>query len=403
MINIEKKYLLHFEDLFKKDDIVDFFNNNWEKKLYYINRENPDFYKNLFSIRNFDSVLEYGNPKTGNLRVVKNQIPMPASKYKNSKDDLNLNQLYAAYADGYTLVINEIHKYWDSINTLTQNIRHKLSHDVLANAYLTPANQKALSTHYDTHDVFVLQIAGKKHWNFYDDTNFKTPLLKSFQPIFNNEQLEGKKEVTIKAGDLMYIPRGLPHEAYTTDESSLHITIGVYPTQYIDFLSKSFQSLALNDIELRKSLPVGFLNYSNEDKENFIGYLSSKFKSKLENIFDKNNLTNTLFHVEDDFRNGVQPKSDGHFNQLDKISKLTLKTKLTKRNNMPTKVIKIGGFSRVVFPGNIIKGPIQLASVFEYINQSESFFVKDIPKVNDDNKLKIAKRFIRGGLLKIVE
>jgi len=42
-------------------------------------------------------------------------------------------------------------------------------------------------------------------------------------------------------------------------------------------------------------------------------------------------------------------------------------------------------------------------SVFEYIAQSKGFFVKDIPKVNDENKLKLAKRLIRGGLLKIVE
>ena len=76
---------------------------------------------------------------------------------------------------------------------------------------------------------------------------------------------------------------------------------------------------------------------------------------------------------------------------------------MTKRENMPTKVIQVGNFSRIIFPGNIIKGPAQITSVFEYIAQSEEFFVKDIPNVNDDNKLKLAKRLIRGGLLKTVE
>ena len=305
--------------------------------------------------------------------------------------------------DGYTIVVNEINRYSAPINALVHNMRQELSHDVKANAYLTPTNQKALSPHFDTHDVFVLQIYGKKHWHFYDYTNYKTPLLNSFQPIFKEGQLSGKKEVTVKAGDLMYIPRGLPHEAYTSDESSLHLTIGVYPTQHVDIFSKAVQSIAQNDLDLRKALPVGFLNFNEADKKKFIKDLSSKFSDKLEKIFDTNNLEQTLFTVSDEFRNKVQPKSDGHFAQLDRIPNLTLETKLTKRENMPTKVIQVGNFSRIIFPGNVIKGPVQITSVFEYIAQSEEFFVKDIPNVNDDNKLKLAKRLIRGGLLKTVE
>ena len=119
--------------------------------------------------------------KEGIKRVVKNQEPLLATRYENPDGTLNLNQLYAAYADGYTLVVNEINRYSEPINALVHNLRQELSHDVKVNAYLTPANQKALSPHYDTHDVFVLQISGKKHWNFYDDTNFKTPLLNNLQ------------------------------------------------------------------------------------------------------------------------------------------------------------------------------------------------------------------------------
>ncbi len=134
-----------------------------------------------------------------------------------------------------------------------------LSHQSVANMYLTPKNEKALLPHYDTHDVYVLQIHGKKHWTIYDAPQ-ETPLLNSQQPIFKREQLSNPKEITLKAGDLMYMPRGLPHEAYTTDESSLHITIGVYPPQWVDLLTKSIQQMAYSNPQLRKALPVGYLN-----------------------------------------------------------------------------------------------------------------------------------------------
>ncbi len=381
---------------------ADFTNKYWEKQLLHIERNNDSFYESLFSIKDFDTVLEYGKPKGGYLRVVKNQEPLLPTKYENHDGSLNLNQLYAAYTDGYTLVVNEIHKFWGPINEFVQNIRQTLNHNVKANAYLTPANHKALSPHFDTHDVIVLQISGKKHWNFYDDTNFKTPLLNSFQPVFQEGQLSGKKEVTVKAGDLMYIPRGLPHEAYTTDESSLHLTIGVYPTQYVDLFSKAIQSLSQKEIDFRKALPIGFLNFNEEERVNFINDLTEKFKEKLNEVFESNLLNHSLFLINDEFRNSMPPKSDGHFAELDKIPHITLESKLSKRENMSTKVLQNGNFSRIMFPGNVIKGPAQIASVFQFIAESETFEVQDIPKVNDANKLKLAKRLIRGGLLKTV-
>ncbi len=396
-----KNSIQHYKELLQPITFSDFSSNYWENKFLHLERENKNYYKNLFSIKVFDSIIEYGKPRGKSLRVVRNQEPLLPTKYEKSDGSINLNQLYAAYSDGYTLVINEIQKYSESINRLVHNMRQQLSHNVKANAYLTPANQKALAPHYDTHDVFVLQISGEKHWNFYDDTSFKTPLLNSFQPIFKETQLSEKKEITIKAGDLMYIPRGMPHDAHTTDESSLHLTIGIYPTQHVDLYSKAIQSLAQSDIDLRKALPIGFLNYVEADKKKFIKELSSKFRNSLEKIFEENSLDNSLFIIHDEFRNEIQPKSDGHFAQLDKIADLTIETKLIKRENMPTKVLQQGPYSRIIFPGNVIKGPVHIAPCFDFIaNAKYGFRVEEIPLVNDANKIKLCKRLVRGGLLK---
>lgn len=127
-----------------------------------------------------------------------------------------------------------------------------MGHHVVANLYLTPENEKALSPHYDSHDVFALQISGEKHWILYDDTYYKTPLMHGFQPIFQREQLSGAKEITLKAGDLLYMPRGVPHEAYTTDQSSMHITLGVHSTQWLDLFSKALLNLSQKHIDLEE-------------------------------------------------------------------------------------------------------------------------------------------------------
>ena len=393
--------IANITDLLQPVGIEDFEANYWEQKVLHIQRDDLAFFSSLFSVDALDKLLEYNRPKGSSLRVVKNQQPLNPTVYENQDGSLNLNQLYAAYADGHTIVINEIQRYWDPVKALVENIRQYMSHHAVANLYLTPENEKALSPHYDSHDVFALQISGEKHWLLYDDTYCKTPLLHSFQPVFQREHLTGVREVTMRAGDILYMPRGVPHEAYTTDQSSMHITIGVHSTQWIDFITKSLVGLSQKHIELRRALPIGFLNStSNEllsaDSElNFIGILQQ--------VFQKDNVNGCLNILQEEFRTKEQPRPDGHFASLDKINQICLDSLLTKREGLTAKVSNNITGARISFQGNVIKGPSQIADSLEFISQQEGVFsVTDIPFLNDDNKVKLAKRLVRGGLLKAI-
>lgn len=390
-----------FSDLIQPICVQDFEANYWEKQVLHIQRDNPDFFSSLFSIKDLDKVLEYSRPRGSSLKVVKSQQPMNPTIYENKDGSLNLNQLYTAYADGYTIVINEIQRFWDPIKTLVENIRNYTSHNAVANLYLTPENEKALSPHYDSHDVFALQISGEKHWILYDDTHFKTPLLNSFQPIFQREHLTGAREITMRAGDIMYMPRGVPHEAYTTGQSSMHITIGVHSTQWIDLITKSLLSLSQKHIELRQALPIGFLNSMDENLLSADAELD--FVSILQQVFKKENIGGSLNILREEFRTKEQPKPDGHFVSLDRINHIHLDSILSIREGVTAKVTNDVSGARILFQGNTIKGPSQIASTLAFIAQQEdSFSVKEIPFLNEDNKLKLAKRLVRGGLLKVV-
>jgi len=380
----------------------EFESNYWENQVLHIQRNNPEFFSNLFSIEDLDKLLEYTRPRGNSIRVVKNQQPMNPTVYENADGSLNLNQLYTAYADGYTIVINEIQRFWDPIKEMVESIRQYMGHHVVANLYLTPENEKALSPHYDTHDVFALQISGEKHWILYDDTYYKTPLMHSFQPIFQREHLTGAKEITLKAGDMIYMPRGVPHEAYTTDKSSMHITFGVHSTQWLDFLSKALLNLSNKHIELRRALPIGYLNSSQE------GILSQDaeidFMNIIQKIFDKDNVKGAFAILSEEFRNQQPVKPDGHFSSLDKLNHISLDSVVSKREGIKSKVIDHVTGARILFQGNTIKGPSQIANTLEFISQQESSFkVNEIPYLNDENKIKLAVRLIRGGLLKVIE
>lgn len=398
----QKEQLSTFEDLLHPIENEDFQEKYWEKNPLVIQRGDPDYYQSLFSIADVDVLLDLHRPQGKSIRIVKNQEPLLASKYENPDGSLNLNQIYAAYADGYTVVVNEIDRFWKPLKTLCQNISALLNYPAVANMYLTPKNQKALLPHYDTHDVYVVQVHGTKHWKIYD-VEYPTPLVNSFQPVFQREQLKNVKEITLHAGDLMYIPRGVPHEAVTTDESSLHLTIGVYPTQWVDLLVKSIQHLAHTNPKLRQALPMGLLKPHSRTAA-FTEEVNAQMHTLLQDVLTQANAQGSLQLLAEDFRMGQSIKGDGHFAHLDRIDEINLHTSLVKRPNMSCAIQRIGVSARIIYPGNVIKGPVHITPALQFIaSASNEFRVRDIPELTDENKIKLAQRLVRGGLLQITD
>lgn len=400
---LERKELLsNFQDLIHPFKLETFTEKYWEQEPLIIQRKDDSYYDSLFSITNVDELLDLHRPTGGSIRVVRNQIPLTPSKYENPDGSLNLNQLYAAYGDGHTIVVNEIDRFWKPLKNLCQHITMSLSHSTVANMYLTPKNQKALSPHYDTHDVYVVQVHGTKHWKIYD-ADYPTPLVNSFQPVFQREQLQNERDITLHAGDLMYIPRGVPHEATTTDESSLHLTLGVYPVQWMDLLVKSLYDLARTHLEFRQALPIGFLN-KNKENNSFTEAIESKLQDLLEVVSNNANASVALQYLGEDFRMKHRPNGDGHFDHLDQMDEIDLDTSLIKRQNMYCSIQQVDTIARILYPGNVIRGPVHITPALQYIAEARGAFrISQIPSLSDKNKVKLAKRLIRGGLLKITE
>ena len=135
------------------------------------------------------------------------------------------------YADGATLVLQGLHRIWPPLIDFARRLGAELRQPLQVNAYLTPAGNKGFATHYDTHDVFVLQVDGTKRWRIHE------PVLPD--PLERQAWGGRKDEVTATAdgppaldvvlapGDALYLPRGWLHSAEAQGERSLHLTIGV--------------------------------------------------------------------------------------------------------------------------------------------------------------------------------
>ena len=165
--------------------------------------------------------------------------------------------LAAQYADGATLVLQSLHRMHPPVARFCRDLAAELGHATQCNAYLTPGGEhQGFDYHHDTHDVFVLQVSGKKRWIVYEPV-LRLPL--STQPQAGGHLVpEGAVpllDVELEAGDALYLPRGYVHAALTTDTSSVHRTVGVLSTTWYDVLSDAV-TLAGADEAFRDALPI---------------------------------------------------------------------------------------------------------------------------------------------------
>ena len=125
-----------------------------------------------------------------------------------------------------------------------------------ANAYCTPAGAQGFAVHHDTHDVLVLQVSGRKRWRIYAPVA-ELPL-KDQRWSADDAAAVGAPlhDITLRAGDTLFVPRGWPHEAISDDAASLHVTVGLHPPTRLDALRAALGECA-DDVEFRRTLDAG--------------------------------------------------------------------------------------------------------------------------------------------------
>ena len=376
-----------------------FFDVYWEQKPLHLPRRSPAYYQHLLKMEDVDSILQFSRPKPPELLVVQNQEQMLPERYVTPTGDLNLNQLYKAYDEGYSIIVNGLDRFWGPMSACCQALRAYLNHHTIANMYLAPRQAKSLKPHFDTHDVFALQTEGSKRWKIYEPLQ-STPLLGTFQPIIPESQLPPLVcEVDLEAGDMLYIPRGFVHQAVTLSECSIHLTIGIYPTQWCDLLTQALIDLSMKDERFRQSLPIGFIDHPEQ-----LPSLQTKFEELLETFVKSVRAEDGLARLAERFVYDTTPRADGHFHQVEHMDVIDEKTYLAKRPHMKCRVSTGGWKARIQFPGNTIAGPAHIAPSLAYIASAKNAFrAEELPGTYSlEGKIELARRLVRGGLLRAV-
>lgn len=235
-----------------------FFATLYERDALVVHHGKPQRFDGLLSIDDVDRIVTSVDLREGQLALADATRELTANQYVDASGFIDRGAVADRHRSGATIILNQAHQFEPKLARLCKGLEHVFSSHVQANLYLTPPNAQGFRTHYDNHDVLVIQVEGQKHWRIYDKP-IEAPFRgEGFEPG-KHETGALRQEFVLKAGDCAYVPRGLMHDAQTSgDAASLHVTVGLITRTWADLMLEAVSEVALRTPELRRSLPAGF-------------------------------------------------------------------------------------------------------------------------------------------------
>lgn len=196
-------------------------------------------------------------------------VRMSDMQHKNSRTALDIAG--QELRQGATIRIRDAHRFNAGLRGLSEALAGEMGGKCGINVYLTPPNGMGFPPHFDITDVFVIQVAGQKSWQLHESytEQIKLPLPHTEWDPERYQSQEEVRELTLNAGDSLYLPRGEMHSARCLEEASMHLTAAIETPTYYDVLQILLRSYANDNVDLRRSV-------STQDMDNVVRELQAQ-------------------------------------------------------------------------------------------------------------------------------
>ncbi|KAJ7996861.1 hypothetical protein DPEC_G00222910 [Dallia pectoralis] len=251
-----------FQSLISPMGQEEFFSNYWEKKPLHLQRSDSSlasYYQSLFQLSDLQTLCSQGLTYARDLNVCR--CINGEKTVMNKEGHVNYSQLRKDFdKKKATIQFHQPQRFKDELWRIQEKLECFFGALVGSNVYITPQASQGLPPHYDDVEVFILQLEGEKHWRLYSPT---VPLAREY--CVEPEERIGNPthDIILKAGDLLYFPRGTIHQADTAVgvDHSTHLTLSTYQNaSWGDYLANVFpnflyDSLKTSDITRRTGMP----------------------------------------------------------------------------------------------------------------------------------------------------
>ncbi|MEA2286344.1 MAG: bifunctional lysine-specific demethylase and histidyl-hydroxylase [Solirubrobacteraceae bacterium] len=371
-----------------------FLDGHREREPLLVPRNEPGRFDPILSTADVERLVSTTAIRAPAFRLVKSGAQLPASGYSEDipwrpgsfTGTARVDRVAEAFAAGATIVLQALHVNWHPAALYCRGLEQRLECPVQANAYYTPSSAQGFGVHHDTHDVLILQVGGRKRWSVYEPV-LELPLKSQRW----TDQLGGPGEpvmdVVLEAGDTLYLPRGWPHAAMTSDDESLHLTVGLHPPTRLDALRAALDACA-DDVEFRRSVPPD-------------GGVDGDLLARLAARLDPGDVRR---RTRRRFVASRRPILDDQIDQVRGLERLGAGDLLERRATVIADLDVTGDGAVLTFEGRDVVFPAKArAAVAAIVAAGEPFTAAELPDDLDGaGRLVLVRRLVREGFLRRV-
>jgi ribosomal protein L16 Arg81 hydroxylase len=236
-----------------------FLEHHWERAPLHVRGGAGEPRASMMTLDAVDAMLTARASRHPDITLVNARDPVEAEDYSDDEglvDPIRVARLFGA---GATIIVNNLDQLDPDVRSLLSRLEGELGIHAQANLYLTPGGAQGFAAHYDSHDVLLVQVLGQKQWRLYDSPAGLPMRGERFDPAATKPG-ERTAELLLQRGDVLYIPRGLMHDAVAVDDGpSMHVTVGLHAFRWSEVLLEALAAQAIVDPALRAGLPLGAL------------------------------------------------------------------------------------------------------------------------------------------------
>ena len=374
--------------------VNEFLRDYYEKKPLLSPDNKCRNFGDLISLEKLDHLLATSELPPASIDMARSKPPISRANFTFKSGNIDRGAVVRHYQSGATIIFPQINLAINELANFCRNLEFELSCKVQTNVYLTPRNSQGFKTHYDDHDVFIMQIHGKKNWNLYQQA-----VEKPFrgEPFDSSEHEAGRLNLnfTMEPGDCLYIPRGYMHDATNVgSEPSLHITVGLLVKKWADLMLEVLSEVALNNSEFRESLPVGFAK-----KDFDMSNARTDFRKLVETFANEADFDNVFNMFKQEYYRTRKPNLKGALMQSS--VGIETGTSYRLRENFQFAIKSEGEQTVVSCAGGDLKFSVSAEVGLRFILEGNSFdrnHFSDLP--NDEGK-EIIEKLIAFGVIEL--
>ena len=385
-------------------DVGRFLDQHWSAAPLHQRATAATGFSDLLSLDDVDHIVSSTFARLPAFRLVRDGKPLDPATYTKSarlggrpvSDVGDPGRVYEEFRNGATIVLQGLHRSWLPLTRFCRSLELELTHPVQANAYVTPPGSQGLAVHHDTHDVFVLQVAGRKEWSVHRPV-LENPLpSQRWSPDLGSPG-EPVLSVELRPGETLYIPRGFPHSARSRREVSAHLTIGVLAYTWEDMV-RNVVAGVVDEPDFRRSLPPGFARDEKALAAGVADHLA-KLRAWLDTVDDEA-VARSLAHR---FWSTRPPILAGQLRQLSLLDEIGDASSVRRREGSVCRVHAGEHAVEVLLGDRRLSMPAVLAPAVERLAEGGALRVGDLgDQLDEHSRLVLVRRLVREGLLEVL-